>query len=122
MNTIPVVRPTMNTPDYEIEIFHWIGRTPWLLVACAGVVLCMVFAGKYPRRCLLIGSALAIEFATYAAAPFITPWLLNSNDIMELRWRILINTLIYSIPSALALGLLLWAAFAPMWPSRSNNS
>ena len=114
----------MNMPDIEIQMFQWLGRAPWVLVACAGIVLCMVFSGKHPRRCLLVGSALAIKLGTYAAAPFITPLLfrsLDASNMSELNWRILLNDLIYAFPNALALGLLLWAVFEPMWRTEPRS-
>lgn len=109
---------TMNMPDLEVQLFQWIGRTPWLLVACAGIVLCMVFAGRQPRRCLMIGCALAIQLAVHAAAPFISQFVFarfDATDMSQLKWRILLSSLIYSIPNALSLGLLLWAALEPVW-------
>lgn len=115
----------MRMPDIEVEIYQWLGRIPWLLVACAGIVLCMLLAGKHPRRCLLIGSALVIELAVSAAGPFLVPLLFasfNAGNMNELKWRILLNGLVYSIPNAVALALLLWAAFAPMWPSRAPGT
>lgn len=107
----------MNMPDFEVQMFQWIGRSPWLLVAVAGIVLCMVFAGKHPRRCLIVACALVIELSVLAVAPFINHLVFSSfdaGDMDELKWRILFSGLIYSIPSALALGLLLWAVFEPM--------
>ena len=104
--------------DMETQVFQWMGRTPWMLVAMSGVVLCMVFGGRYPRRCLLIGSALGIKLAISAAGPFISSFIFSSfdaSDMSELKWRMLLNGLLYSIPDAIALGLLLWVAFEPMW-------
>lgn len=105
----------MRSPDFEVMFYNWMGRTPWLLVACAGIVFCMVFFGKQPRRCVLIGSALFIMLTMSTAGPFITPLLLNTGNITEMHSRILLNGLMYSIPNAVALGLLLWAAFEPIW-------
>ena len=114
----------MGMPDVEVQVYSWLGRTPWVLVAVAGLVLCMVFLGRYPRQCLMIGGALVIQFTMSAVAPFITQFvfsMFDAGDMDELKWRVLINSAIYSVPAALALGLILWVAFEPMWRGNSPD-
>lgn len=115
--------------DLENYVFSLIGSLPTMLVWLAGAVGCVVFAGRNPRGCMLAGAGLTLFVAARIAMPFMTSWIFSSlNNVpwfLEIRWRVLVNSLVYSIPTALAFGLLLAAVFfgnpqSVTFPTRST--
>jgi hypothetical protein len=81
-----------------------------------GVALCIACAPRAPKTALLVGLALLIHLLNRFVTPFIVTYLFNSlpaDAADQLNMRIFMNSLVYSIPSGIALALLLWAAFQP---------
>jgi hypothetical protein len=100
--------------DYSVHLWRWVGSAPWLIVVMVGAALCLLHARQKPRAATLVGIALAIELGAFFVMPFVSQFLFAAFDataMHELSWRILLNSVLYSIPNSIALGLLLWAAF-----------
>lgn len=112
----------MAQSDLMLQIWRILGSAPYLFVVLGGVALCLARAPRMPRTALIVGMALGIEIVGFVVLPMITSqlfarWPADSTD--QLGMRILVNSLVYAIPSSISLSLLLWAAF---WPQTSSST
>ena len=103
----------MDKDTIEILIFGLLGSFPLLLVWLAGAVFCVIYARRMPVACTLTGVALAIALVTRVTLPFISTWFFQGflTNMDQLRWRVALQYFVFSIPSAIVYGLLLWAIF-----------
>jgi hypothetical protein len=104
----------MGQSELAVQMWRIIGSAPYLLVVLVGIALCIACAGRSPRTALLVGIALFIHLVNMFVTPFVAAqvfanWPVDAED--QLNMRIFVNQFVYSIPSAAALGLMLWAAF-----------
>ena len=100
--------------DLSFLLGRLLGSSPGMLVALAGVVLCLIRDSRPPRVRLAVGGALAIHLFASLVMPLFYGYLIqhlqNAMSGGPNPGMILIN-LIASSMSAVALGLLLYAAF-----------
>ncbi len=106
----------MAQADWIFQASRVLGAAPYLLVLLGGAALCLACASRVPRTAIIVGIALGLNLFNFFVMPLISTylfaaWPVDAQD--QLDMRILINSLVYSIPSSISLGLLLWAAF---WP------
>ena len=106
----------MGQSELTVQLWRILGSAPYLLVVLVGVALCIACASRAPKTALLVGIALVIQLVNYFVTPFIVAqlfanWPADAAD--QLNTRIFVNSLVFSIPSSIALALLLWAAFLP---------
>lgn len=104
-----------NNIDLQVQLYRILGSTPLLLVTFGGAIWCMLNASRNGRTSLLVGIALGVQLASFFVMPVISSllfslWPANASD--ALGARIFVNSLVYSIPASISLGLLLWAAFS----------
>ena len=106
--------------DLEIFLFRLLGAVPVFLVWFAGGLLCLAYSRRRPFACIVTGSALAIALVVRTGFPWVTTWLFTTflTDMDEIKWRVYLQSLMYSAPMAVAWGLLLWAIFG----SRNGHS
>jgi hypothetical protein len=99
--------------DWSRLVIYAISLSPWLLVMLIGAGLCLRHAGDQRRRSVLIGIALLIQIASTVAGLFATQFvfeaLQKATDSIEVAQMVL--GLLHSLPSAVALLLMLFAAF-----------
>jgi hypothetical protein len=108
--------PDVDQSELTVQLWQILGSAPYLLVVLVGVALCIACASRAPKTALLVGLALLIQLLNRFVTPFIVTYLFNSlpaDAADQLNMRIFMNSLVYSIPSSIALALLLWAAFQP---------
>lgn len=104
----------MGQTEVMVQVWRVLGSAPYLLVLLGGVAACLACASRAPRTALIVGMALGIELITFLVMPLITTWLFAAwpaDAADQLNMRIFVNALVYSIPSSISLGLLIWAAF-----------
>jgi hypothetical protein len=99
--------------DAIIYLYRLLGAAPLLLVFLAGLLLCVLRMRRDPAACALTGLAVLIMLHNRLVLPWIADWIFRTwlADVHELRWRILIDGAIFSLPEAIAWGLMLWAVF-----------
>lgn len=105
----------MNSSFLDLSV-RVLGSAPYLIVAFAGIVLCISRDSRPLRARIAIGCALGLQMASYVVMPFVynfvfriyqsnaVPGGITSNSMLAV-------TLFGSSVSAVALALLLWAAF-----------
>ena len=101
--------------DIGIHIARALGSIPWTIVAVAGVILCMINFSRAPRASVLVGIALAIQLFSRFVLPIVANFLFTlvpAQQMDDIHLRILVNSVLFSIPAAVALALLLWAVFS----------
>jgi hypothetical protein len=105
----------------DMQVVRALGSIPWMLVALGGIVWCMVNASRGPKVRLAVGIALGLQLARFFVLPLVMSnlGLLFGVGASATRARIFVDSVVYSIPDSIALGLLLWAAFSS--PGREPN-
>ena len=102
--------------DPAMLIARVVGAAPFLLVAVVGVVLCLVRESRPVRVRIAAGCAVAIIVGLRLMTPYLFPYVFRllpmGNTIGEINLAILLFTVMTSTVYAVALGLLLWGAFA----------
>ncbi|MBM82354.1 MAG: hypothetical protein CMJ78_17450 [Planctomycetaceae bacterium] len=101
--------------EFSHFLYRVIGTIPLYLVAAVGLVLCLKQASTNPRTATLVGIAVVLFVLTELFLPVIVNLLFQRvlNDWMpgDLNMRILINSLVLSIPMATAWALMISAVF-----------
>lgn len=102
--------------DPAILIARVAGAAPFLLVALVGVVLCLVRESRPVRVRVAAGCAIALVIGLRMALPLLFTHVLSllppGGGGSGLDYRFLLYSLVSSVGQAVALGLLLWGAFA----------
>ena len=109
--------------DVEIHAYRLIGSLPVFAVWLVGCILCATRYRRQPTACALTAAALAIAAATRIVLPVISTWVFMHlfQDVSRIHWRVLVDSIVFSIPQAIEWGLLLWVIFGPIdRPSRSE--
>ena len=114
------------TSNHEFEFFVYglIGAAPLLVMDLIGGVLCIVFGRRNPKAATLTGIAIGIALATRLILPLASSWLFSValGSLGEVKFRILVNSFVYSVPAAISLGLLLWAIFGTTPRGHGRNA
>lgn len=100
--------------QYEIYLASLVGSAPYLCVLFGGAFLCIRHSRNNPRAAVLVGLALALQFADRLITPFLSRAAFTffpAGTMDDVRLRVALNAVLYAIPDAVALGLLLYAAF-----------
>lgn len=102
--------------DLSILFSHIVRASPFLIVAFAGIALCMTRESRPLRVRVAVGCALAVQFVGHLILPLFYGYLLQSLQsggapVGGNSLGIMLIGLISSSSSAVALGLLLFAAF-----------
>jgi hypothetical protein len=105
----------MNSSFLDLSV-RLLGSSPFLIVAFAGIVLCTNRDSRPTRVRITIGCALGLQMASYLVMPFVSNYIIHlyqSNSIPggTLSNGMLAVSIFGSSVSAVALALLLWAAF-----------
>lgn len=109
----------MSSSPFDLSFLfgHIVRASPFLIVAVAGIALCMTRESRPLRVRIAVGCALAIQFAGHLVLPLFYGFLLQSLQsggapVGANSLGVMFLGLIGSSASAVALGLLLFAAFA----------
>ena len=105
----------MSNDQIGIQIARAMGTAPWTIVAIVGLILCLINFSRAPRPSILVGLALAIQLFNTFVLPFVANYLFSlapAQQMHDIQARILVNSVLFSIPSAVALALMLWAVFS----------
>ena len=99
---------------FAILLMGLAGSAPFLLVLLGGAGICLFRMSHDPGRRARVLAAIGILLVVRLLFPLLTPLLLNNLlDVGSVPLRVLINSLIYSVPQSVALGLLFWTIFEP---------
>lgn len=101
--------------DLEIQAYNLLGSLPVFAVWFAGGILCIKRYWRDPTACVLTAAAIFIAASTRVVLPVITTFIFQNffRDVDSLRWRVLVNSIVFAIPQAVAWGLMFWAVFGP---------
>jgi uncharacterized protein YhhL (DUF1145 family) len=115
----------MSSSSFDLSkiLAQLLGASPFLLVAVAGLVLCMIRAGRPARVRIAVGCAVALQIGSYLALPLVYSHVFQLVQPMgaDLNLTLLIVRLFGSLVSGTALALLLYAAFARDDPPPAEN-
>lgn len=112
--------------NWERELIDWVSRAPLLLVLALVGAVCLWRLSNRPREHWLLGSAAALLLFSQLGLPKVTSFLLNLTGGMrggDETSRLFIQfaiSLPYSLITAAAWGLLLYAAFGEGSGTRSK--
>jgi len=106
-------------PEIPYQVISFVSSFPVLLVLVgAGAIS---FRMSYdPHRRGKVLAAIGILLLMRFSFPFLTPFLLNSGGVETIQVRILLNGLMYSVPTSIAYALLFWAILDAR-PSRRRD-
>ncbi len=105
----------MTVDTLGIQVVRAVGSTPWTIVALVGLILCMLNYSRAPRISVLVGIAILLQLFNAFVMPFVSSFLFSlapAQQMDNIRIRILIDSVMYSIPAGIALAILLWAIFS----------
>jgi len=99
----------------DVFLYRLLGTLPLLLIWLGGIGWCVLNYSHQPRRSRLVMLALVILLVSQITIPFLQEFILNQvfDDQLAFAWRVLMGSMIDSIPRAIACGLLIWAAVGP---------
>ena len=92
-------------------LYTWLGSIPVLLVWIVGVILCLRNAGRDSRAAVLVGSAIMIMVFGRFILPFAVQAIVIGFQKVSLELNIFVSSFIYSLPTAVAWGLMFAAVF-----------
>ncbi|MEE3366626.1 MAG: hypothetical protein VX304_13350 [Planctomycetota bacterium] len=100
-----------------IQLMGLAGSAPFLLVLIGGAAISLFRMSHDPGRKIKVLAAIGILLAVQMLFPLLMPLLLNKVlDVGSVPIRVLCNSLIYSVPQSVALGLLFWTIFEAPGP------
>lgn len=100
--------------DLSMLLGRLLGSSPFIVVAFAGFVLCFVRESRPDRARLAVGGALAVYLAGSLILPLLYGYILQHMQVAMSggpNAGMIVISLLSSSTSAVALGLLLYAAF-----------
>lgn len=104
--------------DPEIYAYRLVGGLPVFVVMLVAAALCVKCWGTERRTAVLLGTAVLFLLAARVVAPLVSTWAFQHffQDLHVLEWRIILDGLIFSVPDAIAWGVLLWMIFKKPTP------
>lgn len=120
--------------DPGIYLFGLAGSTPSLLIWLGAAAVAFLRFDRDPRRSTMVLVAVGILLVVQIVFPLVTPLVLNAGGgIHQIQMRVLLNALMYSVPSSIAFALILWPALGlsgdrralpvaeDSWPTATNG-
>jgi hypothetical protein len=106
--------------EISYQLINLASSFPVLLVLVGAGAISLFRMTQDPQRTAKVLVAIGILLFVRFAFPFLTPLLLNSGGVEMIQVRILLNGLMYSVPTSIAYALLFWAILDGR-PSRSRG-
>ena len=99
--------------ELKIQAYSLLGTLPSFAVWFVGGILCIRRYWRDPTACLLTGAAIVIAASTCVVLPIVTTFVFTTffQNVDNIAWRVLANSVAFSIPQAVAWGLMFWAIF-----------
>ncbi len=96
----------------DVFLYRLLGALPLLLIWLGGIGWCVLNYSHQPRRSRLAMIALVTLLVSQVTIPFLQEFFLNQvfDDQLAFAWRVVMGSMIDSLPRAIACGLLIWAA------------
>jgi hypothetical protein len=99
--------------DLQVQAYNLLGSLPTFAVWFVGGILCITRYWRDPTACALTAAAIVIAVSTRVILPVITTYVFAKffRDVDHIGWRVFVNSVVYSVPQAVAWGLMFWAVF-----------